>query len=535
MVFVVENDWVNWFKMDNIFECRTGRYSVSLTNQKKCSKIVKHYNKRKRVHVGADENPSPCLRNEMYQGIIFGAVALLAVIILLSFRKVDERKFDIFLKTLTVVFCAVGFFRFFLSDGFIFVMNGGWYSGTYYNNADVWQSILRWGYFTAYSVLPMAVFFKSRFFKNVASYISMPFAVLSAIFFDDYMVYFLAEQDRGIQGTEGFRYAYFVIELVFAILIPLLMQIKYKHYLNFKDKREVTNFFVGFPLVFVATTPIYVPQSLFGFGEETHKMFGGFHFAWIGVLIAVILALYFAFRSRPMHDRKMLCMFLTFALFFHYNSAYLMGIPLSRLPFQLCNIASYFLLVAMVFNLKKMMQFCYIINITGTILAIAAPTFEQGAISFWTLHYIVEHSLVLIVPLLAFALKLYPRLNKKSMLYAFVGFSSYFLFVFVLGTLLNGYSDVTGETVNYFFMFDTEVAFDFLPFLSFAGEFYFTIGRFECYPMMVLIIYFGFNAIWLMAYGIILLIYKIIDKCSDKPLSRRPWKKAHITQVESVD
>ena len=464
----------------------------------------------------------------MYQGIVFGAVALLGVIILLSFWKVEERKFDIFLKVITVLFCGVGFFRFFLSDGFVFVMNGGWYSGVYYDNADIWHSILRWGYFTAYSVLPMAVFFKSRFFRNVASYITMPFAVLSAIFFDDYMAYFLAGE-RGIQGPEAFRYAYFVIELVFAILIPLLIQIKYKHYLNFKDKREVVNFFVGFPLVLLAITPVYVPQSLFGFGEETYTMFGGFHFGWIGILIVVTLLLYFAFRSRPMHDRKMLCMFLTFALFFHYNSLYLMGAPLDRLPFQLCNIASYLILIAMVFNLGKMMQFCYIINITGTLLAIAAPTFEQGAVSFWTLHYIIEHSLVLVVPVLAMALRLYPRVNNKSIKYAFIGFTAYFLFVFILGTLMNGFSEELGGKVNFFYMFDPEVAFDFLPILSFAGEAYFTIGRFEFYPMMAVIIYFGFNAIWLICYLVIRLIFKICDRFHNRRLSRRPWRKVYKT------
>lgn len=57
-----------------------GKKLCQFDKSKKCSKIVKHYNKRKRVHVGADENLSPCLRIEMYQGIIFGAVALLAII-----------------------------------------------------------------------------------------------------------------------------------------------------------------------------------------------------------------------------------------------------------------------------------------------------------------------------------------------------------------------------------------------------------------------------------------------------------------------
>ena len=96
----------------------------------------------------------------MYQGIIFGSVALLSVIILLSFWKVEERKFNIFIRTLTVVFCAIGFVRFFFSDSFIFAINGAWYEGVYYDKPDFWHAVLRWGYNTAYSVLPMAVFFK---------------------------------------------------------------------------------------------------------------------------------------------------------------------------------------------------------------------------------------------------------------------------------------------------------------------------------------------------------------------------------------
>ena len=52
---------------------------------------------------------------KMYQGMVFGAVALLATIIILSFHKVDEKKFDIFLKVVTVLFCGIGVFRYFLS------------------------------------------------------------------------------------------------------------------------------------------------------------------------------------------------------------------------------------------------------------------------------------------------------------------------------------------------------------------------------------------------------------------------------------
>lgn len=465
----------------------------------------------------------------MYQGIIFGAVAILCSVILLSFRKVEQKKFDIFLKALTVLFCAIGAVRYFLSDGFIFAINGGWYSGIYHDKADFWHAVLRWGYATIYSVLPMSVFFKGRFFKNLASYISMPFAVLSAIFFEDYMVYFLSESGRGIHGPEEFRYAYFVIELVLAILIPLLLQIKYRHYFNFKDKREVTNFFVGLPFVLLVTIPVYVPQSFFGFKETSNPMFGTYHIVWMIVLLALTLAIYFVFRNRPHREKRMLCVFLSIALFYHFNTIFLMGITLSRLPFQLCNMASYLILIAVVFDLKKMMQFCFLVNVAGTILAIAVAALSDGIACFWNVHYIFEHSYVLIIPSLAFGLDLYPRVNKKSMLYAFIGFTTYFLFVFFLGIMINGYSEELGETVNYFYMFDTEVAFDYFPFLSFAGNWHLQFGRFSFYPMVVTIVYFGFSASWVLFYGLCRLIYKICDSIDARRLSRRPWRKKYDT------
>ena len=471
----------------------------------------------------------------MYQGIIFGAVALLATVILLSFRKVDDRKFDIFLKTLTVVFCAIGAFRYILSDSFVFAINGGLYRGTYYDSPDFWHAVLRWGYFTTYSVFPMAVFFKGRFFKNIASYISMPFAVLSTIFFDDYMVYFLSEQGNGLHGPDAFRYAYFVIELVVAILIPLLMQIKYKHYFNFKDKREVTNFFVGLPLLLLVAIPVYVPQSFFGFEETRNPMFGTYHIVWMVVLLALTLAIYFGFLNRSRREKRMLCVFLSIVLFYHFNTIFLMGITLSRLPFQLCNMASYLILIAIVFDLKKMMQFCFLVNVAGTILAIAVAALSDGIACFWNVHYIFEHSYVLIIPSLAYGFDLYPRVNKKSMLYAFIGFTGYFLFAFFLGLIINGYSEELGETVNYFYMFDTEVAFDYFPFMSFAGKWCLEFGRFSFYPMVVAIVYAGFSASWILFYGLCRLIYRIEDKCASNRLSRRPWNKAYKTQVKTID
>ena len=123
----------------------------------------------------------------MYQIITFASTILMVMLILLIFRKKSDKTFSTFLKVLTVLYCVIGFFRFMLSDSFVYVINGGFFNNKWYDEQDILQSILRWGYYISYSVVPMAVFFKNRLFRNIASYICLPFAILSTVFFNDYM------------------------------------------------------------------------------------------------------------------------------------------------------------------------------------------------------------------------------------------------------------------------------------------------------------------------------------------------------------
>jgi hypothetical protein len=112
---------------------------------------------------------------------------------------------------------------------------------------------------------------------------------------------------------------------------------------------------------------------------------------------------------------------------------------------------------------------------------------------------------------LGMGLRLVPRLNLRSLKYFAIGYTSYFLFVFLLGTVLNGYSDVTGETVNYFYMFDLDIAYSYFPFLTFTENYFFELGRFTVYPLVVLILYFGFGAISLLFYMLVRYLYRIDD------------------------
>lgn len=447
----------------------------------------------------------------MYQAIVFIAAAVLSLGIVLIFRNQNNKIFDKVFGALVLLYCAVGFFRGYLSDSFIYVINGGWFETVYYEKNDFLQSILRWGYNASYAVLPMAVFYKGRFFKNVASYICLPFSILSAVFFDDFMAYFLEPNNHGYKFEPWFRYTIFVVELVLAIAIPVILQLKEKHVLNIKDKKEIIDFLIGFPAVLLVSMPVYIPQSLFGYTIHIVPSYGDFHITWIAILLVVCVGLYYIFRFKSREERLELCMFLAILLFFQRNLLYLMGLNIKRLPFQLCNIASYFYLVALTFNWKKMFHFAFIANVVGTLIAILMPDFSQGSISFWNMHYLIEHSLVLIVPAMVMGLRIFPRLEKKSLKYLWIGFTAYFIVTFVLGVFFNGYSDVTGETVNYFYMFDFEVATDFFPFLIFAEKYVIELGRFSFNPFIVGLIYVAFSLLCFLFYLLVMFCYKMED------------------------
>ena len=92
----------------------------------------------------------------MYQSIIFSASAL--AVLLITYLMRDKKSACLnTLKVLAVLYCAIVYARFLFSDSFIFVINGGWFRGQYYDATDIFGSILRWGYYTNVAVLPMAV------------------------------------------------------------------------------------------------------------------------------------------------------------------------------------------------------------------------------------------------------------------------------------------------------------------------------------------------------------------------------------------
>lgn len=447
----------------------------------------------------------------MYQAITIAGVAGLTTAVLAIYKNKSDEKFALFLKILTVVYCAAGFFRYMLSDSFMWVINDGVYGGVRYIRTDYLSTVMRWGYYLNYAILPMAVFFGNRLFKNVALYFCLPFTLLSVAFFNVYMGYFLDPAGKGFHLAVWFRYAYFIFELVLAGAVPLLLCIRSKHRFDFRNKKEIRNFLVCLPLFIANSMPGYVPQSIIGYTFINAKALSPFNVAWILSIALEIFVIYRVFRFKDYETRRAVCQYLAICLFFHYNSLFLMGFTINRLPIQLCNLGAYFCIIAVTFRTRKFFDFIFLANIVGGCIAVFSPDLVTGAFGFWTMHYMYEHSLVIVVPAVCMALRLFPRLKADALVHLLVGFACYFLFCVVSGTILNGYSDVTGTTVNFFYIFDLKKAFDYFPFLAFTSKYRIAFGRFELYPVLHLIIFCGYYGICTLFYFITQKIYAVAD------------------------
>lgn len=443
----------------------------------------------------------------MYTLITLSISTLCFIIFRIAVKKNLINKPDLFLKAMSVAICILGIMRYFLSDAFV---------ETTVAMSDPLQSFLRWGYHIGYAIIPMSVFFNSRLFKNIATCFSLPVTLLCVIFFDDTFAYFTAPGAGGFYVDEWFRYVTYILELTLALVTIVLMQIQDKHCIDVKNTKEVLTTLGMIPLIMLQMMPSYIPKTIISDFTLNPDMFGELHLLWLFALTVEIVLLHYIFRKRSYEDKYMLLVFLVISQVMHTTSPMLRGFTYSRLPLQLCNIAAFFYLYMIIKKDKKVFDFCYLANLVGAAIAMILTSFGSDTLSFWNIHYIYEHSFVVMVPVLALTLGIFTRLDKtaiKSMLKFFI---AYFIFIFFFGTIINGIDTEPGFAVNHFYMFNPEVAVDYLPFVDFVNLIHWEFNGFEVYPILVITILIVFTGLNLLFYYITRGSYRLIDFIKEK-------------------
>lgn len=439
----------------------------------------------------------------MYTLLVLFAAALLVLVSYYIFGRKSRESFEKYLKVLSVAFAIVGLVRYILADSFVEVATTAGY--------DLSQSFARWFYYMGYVVLPLSVFFDNRLIRNLASCVVLPAAVYSAFIFNETMGYFLTGDANGLRLPAPVRYVYYIIELTLAIGIPILMQLCYKHGFRVNDKEEWSNFLLALPGVLYQLMPVYIPQSLVGWTNIDCSAFSAFHLGWMLLMAVEIVTLILVFRKKSAEDKYRLCVFLSLGSVFNTLSVFLRGFRINRLPIQLCSIAAIFYFVAIVFKKKKLFHFCFIANIIGALVAIFLASFSDGAFGFWNLHYIYEHTFVLVIPTVAAALGVFPRVEKSSLKFIWGMFSIYFLTCLVAGTFINGFSEQIGYSINFFYMLDAEEAVSYVPFAGFVGAWELKFANFTVYPILVAVVYSAYIVFCGAFYGIMQLAYALRD------------------------
>jgi uncharacterized membrane protein YwaF len=306
------------------------------------------------------------------------------------------------------------------------------------------------------------------------------------------MNYFVTNSGRAIYVKEWFRHIEFTLELSIMMFVPLVFRFLLDHKFNVKDKTEWFNFFGLLPLALFIVVPVTLTQSLFGFTQMFMIPFSLQHILWIVVIISMFVILYFAYRFKDRETRYMICVFLALYLFMHYNSIYLMDLNMRRMPFQLCNLGSYLVLIALLIKKQGFFNFILLANVAGALIAVFVPDIAEGMLSYWNIHFYIEHTWVLILPLLIVSLRIFDRPAKGSIKHFFIGFTCYFVFCAVAGIIINCFlyqeNHQFFNDVNYFYLFDDTVV-KILFFFVFTRKVPVTWSGYTFYPLYIILIY----------------------------------------------
>lgn len=439
----------------------------------------------------------------IFELIIFAIVLTTVITLSLLKNKIGLNKCGIIIKSLAIALFVLINVRSFLNDNFIWTINGGTYGHIYYEKHDYLQSILRWALMVAEISIVCASFVQTRTIRNIAIYFGLPAILLCTFFYSDFLQYFITNSGRAIYAPSTFRHIQFVLELSLGMIIPLLLRITQGHKFDVKNKKEWGYFGIILPLAIITTIPVTVPQSLFGFTNQFMKPFTTPHFIWLAIVICIYASLYFGFRFKKRETRYALILYLSLYLFVHYNQIYLMDFNMKRLPFQLCNLGAYLILIAIIIKKQSFFNFVLIANVPGAMIALGLPDINEGMLSYWNIHFYIEHMWVFIIPLLAVSLRLFERPKKDALKHFFIGFSCYFAICAIGGIVANCFLykpfDMFFNKVNYFYIFDTTVL-GILPFLGFTRSLAVTWGGYTFYPLYMLLIYTLFSIFCILFY-----------------------------------
>lgn len=366
----------------------------------------------------------------------------------------------------------------------------------------------------SFVVYPCAAFFDIKTFKNLAIYFCLPASIVTLFFYNDFINYFITDAGRAFLAPAWFRHIEFSLELIILIALPVLLRFALNCKFDVKNKKEWLHFCAFLPLSLFVCVPVYLTQSLFGDIGLKMTMLSLPHILWIITIFVLLIITCLIFRHASKEVKYAVCVFLALYLVYHYNALYLMGLNMRRMPLQLCNFASYFILVALIVKKQSLFDFSIVANVPGALIAIIASDVTEDILSFWNIHYYIEHTWVFIIPLLIAIWRVSERPDKHAVKHFFIGLTIYYAVCASIGIVYNSFFYQPGSAffneANYFYLFNDTVI-KILPFLGFTRKLTLVINGYTFYPVYMIFVYVLFSAVCMGFLGAYRLICKLVN------------------------
>lgn len=452
---------------------------------------------------------------------LFIGVFLLVLGLLFLIRKKNVL-LERIIKVITICFIVLMFINILLPDGFTVSLSVEELVGNNY-----FEAIIRWFRYVSFLVIPICVFFDKTLFKRIAIYFCLPIAIINLVIYFMYLpditnttirgianIRFFSDSFKLFISNEMFRSIFFgLISLLELVILSYMLYKEYK-YIKFNNIKEFIVFIMSLIGLILVIIPIYIPQYLIGYTDIIFTTYSLSHFLWIISLVVIYILLYFIFRKASYENKYILLLILSMSLFIQYNQMFsaINELTFKRMPLQLCNIGSYLILITLLTKSRRLYVFTLVVNVVGALIAISILGVDGLGIGYlWNMHYILEHSGVILIPLLCLSLKMFPKIEKTDIVYVLLGFTIYFILVLSIGVNLNYIYEITGNdffSVNYLFMFDKDVAINMISISEKLFELKINIGIYTFYPLIQSTVYFTFISL---CFGMFYLLYWLED------------------------
>jgi ABC-2 type transport system ATP-binding protein len=435
--------------------------------------------------------------------IIFFVLSFLPVVLISWYHHKKTLNFQKLLRILAVVLFLVYLPRLLRLDAINHTFNLFLRDVTTPIDADttwlfpVFKSIvmifLRW-----FSLLIITLGIANAFFRHKLAEVAIAFIgpvlfLLNVIFYDAHLYAIMGET----WPTFSFQGIQFLIENSMLGIFSMvhLMHIFVKR-IQISKKEAFRTIYTIFFAAF-AVMPLGLLYHFFGYYGEVPKDFTNSHLMVIIFPVILTVFAYLAFRKRSQEAKNLFITFLVFASFVQYF--YIPRFSIAGLPLHLCNTAVLILLVAVPFKKRGVFYFAYFANVIGAIAAIVLPNYSQDLNHIYVLHFGYNHLYALVIPILAVALKMFPKPKLKDMVKAIIVFTLYFIVVVNLNAWFRNYHG----SVDYFYTYS-----DFLSDMfnarrlqyNYTIEFYIGELHFVYFYVFHIIYYFAFIFLMFMTW-----------------------------------